>query len=214
MKIVTGLQNKVMQTSRQKKLDHFYSLFEEGMTVLDVGVSSELRRGIPSRNYFLKNFRYASRFYTGLGVQDLGGMEALFPGKRFLQYPGGRFPFLDKEFDWAFSNAVIEHVGNGEAQLFFLNEMLRVASNVFFTTPNKYFPLEPHTNALFLHWNDSIFYQWCRKQRKRITKDTLCLFSYRRLERLLYDSHASHCQIYKNRFLGLSMTFTVTCTAL
>jgi len=37
---------------------------------------------------------------------------------------------------------VIEHVGDEDAQLLFLNEMMRVAKNVFFTTPNKYLPVE------------------------------------------------------------------------
>jgi ubiquinone/menaquinone biosynthesis C-methylase UbiE len=54
-------------------------------------------------------------------------MEVLFPGKRFVQYAGGRFPFSNKTFDWVFSNAVIEHVGDENAQLLFLNEMMRVA---------------------------------------------------------------------------------------
>ena len=121
----------VMKKSRVEKLTHFYSLYNEGMTVLDVGVSSESKTGMSARNYFLKNFKYDSKYYTGLGVQDLSQMSNLFPGKHFVQYQGGRFPFEDNEFDWVFSNAVIEHVGDDEAQLLFINEMLRVAKNVF-----------------------------------------------------------------------------------
>jgi len=92
-------------------------------------------------NYFLKTFRYGSEHYTGLGIQDLSNMGNLYPGKTFVAYPGGRFPFEDNEFDWVFSNAVIEHVGDDADQVMFVNEMLRVARNVFFTTPNKYFPV-------------------------------------------------------------------------
>ncbi len=69
-------------------------------------------------------------------MQDLSDMNNLFPDKRFVTYQGGKFPFDDDEFDWVFSNVVIEHVGNDEALLMFINEMLRVAKNVFFTTPN------------------------------------------------------------------------------
>lgn len=211
MFLINELKDKVMKKSREEKLTHFYSLCKEEMTVLDVGVSSESGSGRPARNYFLKNFKYDSIYYTGLGVQDLNEMNNLFPGKRFVQYQGGRFPFEDNEFDWVFSNAVIEHVGNDEAQLFFINEMLRVAKNVFFTTPNKYFPIEAHTNIFFLHWNNNIFYSWCKRYKKWVTRDNLYLLSGRRLRKLMNLSNASSYEVRKNYLLSLVMTYTVTC---
>lgn len=138
-------------------------------------------------------------------------MTDLFPGKRFVQYSGGIFPFKSQDFDWAFSNAVIEHVGDGNAQLNFLNEMLRVAAHVFFTTPNKYFPIESHTNIAFLHWNDRLFYQWCSRNRPWVAVDTLNLLSYSSLKRLVEDSRAGDYAIYRNRLYGLTMTFSVIC---
>ena len=58
---------------------------------------------------------------------------------------GCRLPFREKSFDWIFSNAVIEHVGDYERQRQFANEVRRVAAKGYFvTTPNKYFPIEPH----------------------------------------------------------------------
>ncbi len=206
------LKERVIKKSREEKLTHFYSLYTEGMTVLDVGVSSESKDGMSTRNYFLKNFKYDSKYYTGLGVQDLSQMNNLFPGKQFVQYQGGKFPFEDNEFDWVFSNAVIEHVGDDEAQLFFINEMLRVAKNVFFTTPNKYFPIETHTNIFFLHWNNDIFYNWCRKRNKTwVTKDNLYLFSGHRLQKLMHLSNATSFEIRKNRLFSLVMTYSVRC---
>ncbi len=206
-----ALQNKIILTQREGKLRHFYSLFADGMTVVDVGVSPQRKKRIPTTNYFLKNFKYESMYYTGLGVRDLSQMRKHYPDKTFVQYPGGRFPFKDNEFDWAFSNAVIEHVGGEATELHFLNEMLRVAKNVFFTTPNKHFPIEVHTNALFLHWNNAIFYRWCRSYRKGITKDNLYLFSYTRLKELLDSSNACSYEIRKNRLIGIPMTYTVVC---
>ncbi len=212
MLIITGLKKRVMEHSRQNKLRHFYSLFREGESVLDVGVSTEAKRGLPARNYFLKNYRYDPGTYTGLGIEDLAGMEDMFPGKRFVQYQGGKFPFSDKEFTWVFSNAVIEHVGDRKAQLLFINEMVRVAHNVFFTTPNKYFPVESHTNVLFLHWNDQLFFRWCTKNRPGITRDNLHLLSFSQLQRLLNDSDSTSASLFKNRLLGIPMTFTSICT--
>lgn len=211
MPMINQIKTKVMKSSRESKLQHFYSLFEEGESVLDVGVSAETTERLPIRNYFLKNYRHEPGTYTGLGVKDLSGMSSLFPGKRFVQYPGEKFPFSDKAFDWVFSNAVIKHVGDDDAQLLFLNEMMRVANQVFFTTPNKYFPIESHTDVLLLHWHDHVFYNWLRRHRPRLTKDNLYLLSNRRLRRLLEKSNATSYSLYRNQLLGIPMTFTVVC---
>lgn len=192
-------------------MDHFYSLFKEGESVLDVGVSAQSEKDLPALNYFLKNYRYQPETYTGLGVHNLSSVEKAHPDKRFVQYPGGKFPFSNKEFDWVFSNAVIEHVGDDDAQQMFINEMMRVANNVFFTTPNKYFPVESHTNIFFLHWNNKLFYRWCHKNRPHIQKENLYLLSIKRLRKFLINSRASSFSIYKNRFFGIPMTFTVVC---
>lgn len=52
--------------------------------------------------------------------------------------------FGDQEFDIAFSNSVIEHVGSFDDQQKMAGEMMRVAKKIFLQTPNYYFPLEPH----------------------------------------------------------------------
>ena len=204
-----------MEQSRRKKLDHFYGLCPKDASIIDVGVSREERKtgkAAPSKNLFLKTFRYKSDNYTGLGVQDLSGMDQLYPGKRFVQYPGDDFPFKDNEFDWVFSNAVIEHVGDDGAQVHFVNEMIRVARNVYFTTPYKYFPVESHTNVFLLHWNNNIFYNWCKKHKPWCTKDSVYLLSRKRLESIMRQSDAGSYQIYNNRFFGLTMTFTILCS--
>jgi hypothetical protein len=140
-------------------------------------------------------------------------MERMFPGKRFVRYPGGRFPFADQEFGWVFSNAVIEHVGGPKEQLEFINEMLRVGKHVFFTTPNKYFPFETHTNAFFLHWSDALFHRWCDKTGRGRRKHNLRLLSCRSLKKLMQISNATGYVLKKDRFMGITMTITVICTS-
>jgi hypothetical protein len=211
MSLHARISNTLIKTSREKKLHHFYSLFKEGETVLDVGVSRATRWRRQTSNLFMKTYRYDPSTYTGLAIEDMSGMEMLYPGKRFVRYPGGAFPFGDNEFNWVFSNAVIEHVGDFDAQLLFLNEMLRVGYKVFFTTPNKYFPVESHTSLLFLHWHDNWFRKWRIKNAARITQSSIDLLSKHDLKNLLSHSTASSYNIYSNRFLGLPMTFTVVC---
>lgn len=214
MSIMNTWKYRVMEHSRKKKLDHFYRACPEGASILDVGVAQEIGgaggKG-PAMNLFLKTFRYKPEQYTGLGVEDLSGMDQLYPGKRFVQYPGGRFPFRDKEFDWVFSNAVIEHVGDDNDQVQFVNEMMRVGRKVFFTTPCKYFPVESHTNVFFLHWNNSVFYKWCSKNKPWCNKDTVYLFSTKRLNSIMKQTNARSYLMRKNRLLGMTMTLTILC---
>jgi 2-polyprenyl-3-methyl-5-hydroxy-6-metoxy-1,4-benzoquinol methylase len=65
---------------------------------------------------------------------------------KLLAADGCALPFESRAFDWVFSNAVIEHVGAWEKQKLFATEVRRVARKGYFvSTPNKFFPLEPHT---------------------------------------------------------------------
>ena len=134
------------------------------------------------------------------------------PDKKFIEYAGGIFPFAENEFEWVFSNAVIEHVGNKADQLVFLNEMLRVGKNVFFTTPNKWFPIESHTNALFRHWFDEPFYKWSKSNQPYWIVDNLLLFGREDIVKILEQSNAGSYKIQSNRTLGWPMTFTVVCS--
>lgn len=75
-------------------------------------------------------------------------------------------PFVDDYADFALANAIIEHVGQEADQRQMVNEMTRVARNWIITTPNKWFPVEAHTSALFKHWSPA----WRRKHEREFTR--------------------------------------------
>ena len=208
-KLLRKIKKYFQYRSRNKKQDHFYSLFKKTDTVIDVGVGPEKPHSPKTDNYFIKTFRYDPKNYTGLGIESMEGMDKIYPGMKFVQYGGGTFPFDDNQFDWAYSNAVIEHVGSKEVKTEFIKEMCRVAKHVFFTTPNKYFPVDSHTLVFFRHWNDKHFYKWRQKHNKWLPKDTLNLVSIKELKRLLNDAGVKKYMIKRNRVLGMTMTFTV-----
>ncbi len=211
MKVLKSLKNHVMKASRGKKLDHFYTLCDRSATVLDVGVTGNERNS--QVNLFLNEFRFDSCQYTGLAVEPMDKLRDKHPGKRFVEYPGGVFPFEDNAFDWVFSNAVIEHVGGRGQQIEFINEMVRVGRNVFFTTPNKYFPVEAHTNTLFRHWFDEWFYAWLDDKQLYWSRENLVLLGYGDLVKLMEDSSSRKYEVGSNRLLGYPMTYTVVCTS-
>jgi len=61
-------------------------------------------------------------------------------------------PFADGAFNVVVFFAVLEHVGDREAQRTFVRELLRVGRKLYLTTPNRGFPLELHTFLPLLHW--------------------------------------------------------------
>lgn len=210
MVLLSALKNRVAKSSRLNKLNQFYARYRGG-SVLDAGVSSKSR--VESENIFLHSFRGDRSLYTALGVEDLTDLSNKYPQSRFVTYNGKLFPFEDGEFEWVFSNAVIEHVGTYNDQLQFLNEMMRVGKNVFFTTPNRWFPIESHTNAFFLHWlPPRIFFRWTAKYKPYWTRDNLNLLDYQLLTSLLTDSKAKEYEIIPNRLFGWIMTYSIFCS--
>lgn len=65
---------------------------------------------------------------------------------------GRELPFEDGQYDIAFSNSVIEHVGSWEDQQRFAAEMRRCADRIWCQTPARACPIEPHYMAPIIHW--------------------------------------------------------------
>ena len=61
-------------------------------------------------------------------------------------------PYEDNSFDLVFSNSVIEHVGTYSQMAQFAKECDRVGKQLYIQTPNRWFPLEAHFGAAFIHW--------------------------------------------------------------
>src|SRR5262245_66252670 len=146
--------SRVSLRSRERKLRLFLDLSRPGpgTTVVDVGVTdAPFGRG-SSDNFFEALYPWPERI-TAVGRTELDRFAAAFPLVTAVRADGRKLPFADGAFDLGFSNAVVEHVGGGrEGQRQFVAELCRVAERVFVTTPNRWFPLDPHTLLPFVHW--------------------------------------------------------------
>jgi hypothetical protein len=81
---------------------------------------------------------------------------------------------------------VLEHVGSVENQARFTAALCRVASRVFVSVPNRYFPIEHHIGLPIAHYQDNLFRAGCRLfgKSERARKEHLILMTRRRLLQL------------------------------
>jgi hypothetical protein len=152
---------RVSLRSRERKLRLFLELYRPGpeTTVVDVGVTDAPFGagdgpfgGGSSDNFFEALYPWPEQI-TAVGHTDLARFTAAFPAVRAVRADGRQLPFEDAAFDLGFSNAVVEHVAGGrDGQRCFVEELCRVARRVFVTTPNRWFPIDPHTLLPFAHW--------------------------------------------------------------
>src|SRR5262249_28793115 len=138
---------RISLRSRERKLRLFLDLFHPGprTTVVDVGVTDAPFGEGSSDNFFEALYPWPAQI-TAVGHTELDRFAAAFPTVRTVRADGRELPFEDGEFDLGFSNAVVEHVAGGrEGQRQFVTELCRVADRVFVTTPNRAFPVDPHS---------------------------------------------------------------------
>jgi ubiquinone/menaquinone biosynthesis C-methylase UbiE len=120
--------------------------------------------------------------------------------------------FDDHQFDVAFSNSVIEHVGNFEMQRKFSKELRRLAPRYWVQTPYKHFPIEPHFLFPFFQYLPPSFKKmvgtrWKYSHYKRWDQSDQHIYKEIQNTRLLNISEMEllfeHGMIYKETFLGM-----------
>jgi SAM-dependent methyltransferase len=120
--------------------------------------------------------------------------------------------FADRQFDFVYSNSVIEHVGGPEGSRRMAQEVCRVGKRYFVQTPNRYFPIEPHFVFPFFQFLPRVVQislvrrlhlGWIGRQPEKQAAerevDSICLLSWRDMHDLFPDG-----RIAGERLLGLT----------
>jgi len=192
---------------RRRMFDVFLQTFtpEETDTALDIGATSD--QSYESSNYFEALYPFKDRL-TACGLDDASFLEWQYPGLRFVSADVIALPFADASFDLVHSSAVIEHVGSRTRQRQMLAEVLRVARRgVYLTTPNRWFPVEFHTQLPLLHWLPAALYRPLFRLLGYgffAQESNLNLLSPRTLSRLAIGFPGWRFEIRKQRLLGLT----------
>lgn len=149
LSLVQCVASRVSSVSRQRKTQRLQDLIQDGASVLVVGITDPKYSSTSNQIELALATRAV---VTGLFYPALKGLGERVPFP-LVRGSGLQLPFRDGAFDYVFSNAVIEHVGDSDAQQLFVDESLRVArQGVVHTTPNRWHPVETHTRTLGLHW--------------------------------------------------------------
>ena len=146
------LIKKILLNERKKFVNYLLLLTEynDNKSLLDIGTTPSLDN---EQNIILEKTKN-NKNITCFSDQDCNNLEKKYPNIRnFIIGDGLNTNFKDMSFDIVHSNATIEHVGSYNNQISFVKEACRVSKNyVFIQTPNKFYPIDFHTNLPLVHW--------------------------------------------------------------
>ena len=173
-------------------------------SILDNGVTADQTHR--HSNFFENIYPHPERI-TAVSNQDASWMTSKYKGLKFTQCDGCETPFPDNTFDFVFSSAVLEHVGNRNRQEKFISECFRVSKKyVLLTTPNRWYPIEFHSALPLIHWFPQKIFFWFLKlfhKTELANENTLNLCSKGDIKRMLQKQGIRNFKIHYTYFLGL-----------
>ncbi len=189
---------------RGRRLRRFARAFDvsESTTVLDLGGSE-----------------YYWAWVAPLPKVTVANLEARDIRRERLPWvraDGRLLPFADRAFDIVFCNSVIEHLPDERSRKLLAGEIARVGRGYCVQTPNRWFPVEPHTltpgfQFLPRGWQAGLarnftVWGWLRRPDRveaRGFVESTNLLSAKKLVRLFPDA-----RIDRERFLGLTKSIS------
>jgi 2-polyprenyl-3-methyl-5-hydroxy-6-metoxy-1,4-benzoquinol methylase len=181
--------------SREEKFRLFVKLLKPtpSMRILNVGASG------PNRAFaeqFESLYEHPNQVTGGgISLSEVQDYQHSFPGVKTLVFDGCALPFRDKSFDVVYSNAVIEHLADRYAQQRFAAEVVRVGKGWFVTTPNLYYPVEPHYHLPLVQFLPQRWQRSLVEALGRTPYENLNLLTKQQLQRLLPDGDVIGCRV-------------------
>jgi hypothetical protein len=180
--------------SREKKHRLLRELLRPtpGMRVLNIGATGA-HTGLAEQ---LEAFYPYPGQITGGGpnFHEVMDYHACFPEARALVFDGCALPFADQSFDVAYCNAVLEHLPPC-ARPRLAAEIRRVARGWFVTTPNLWYPIEPHYHLPLVQFLSQPAQRRLARRLGRVPYDELQLLGRGDLRRLFPQGKVIGCRV-------------------
>lgn len=208
--MLKSLKKRLSHKNRIKKYLLFKSLLRENDTILDIGVTPNVR----GENDYLEKYYDITNSLTCMGLYaNFSVFKQTYPAFNLIQFDGFNFPVFSKNFNWTFSNAVIEHVGDRNLQLQWLSEIRKCTDKLFITTPNRRLPYETHTMTLFYHYLPDKYrnFIYQRIGKGFFADNYMWLLSKKEFKMLLHEAGFINIRILENKFLFFTIDFVAIC---
>lgn len=137
---ITSIRHKFMRYFRTKRRRDFAENFriDDQTRILDLG-------GSEFNCHLIEQEPHVTIININTSIYERGRFKSIEGDWARLELP-------DQWFDVAYSNSVIEDVGDYEDQERFSVEFCRLAPRYDVQTPNKWFPVEPHYISVCIRW--------------------------------------------------------------
>lgn len=195
MCVMNSLLQSLHRRSREKKYQLFMQLLrpDAATRILNVGATG-IGTGLPDQLEAAYPFQ---ENITGGGINrsELMDYKRSFPKATALMFDGCRLPFPDKSFDIVYSNAVIEHLPGEDLVRSFAAEVQRVGRGWFVTTPNFWYPFDPHYHLPFIQLLPQDTQRELVQKLGKTPYDYLHLFSKREMRKLFPTSKVIGCRV-------------------
>lgn len=129
----TGTDDSLSSRFRERRWQRLREVFPDidDMRVLDIGGEADF-------------WRHRSSHPVSVTMVNLFAADHEEPWLTAVEGDGCELPEGLGDFDLAFSNSVIEHVGGHWRRARFAEQVRSAAPSYWVQTPNRYFPVEPH----------------------------------------------------------------------
>jgi len=181
--------------SREKKHRLFMHLLhpEANARILNVGITGTR---IGFREQLENWYPHPDRITGGgLSFEEVDDYRDSFPSVTPIVFDGCALPFANQSFDIVYSNAVLEHLPGASAVERFTQEVQRVGKGWFISTPNFWYPIEPHYHVPFMQLLSQDSQRKLASSLGKPTYDHLQLLSKRELRELFPTSNVVGCRV-------------------